>query len=166
MNAIISECGQYRYRLDREVQDNGGPVFLYSGINPSTANETKDDQTTKKWIGFTKIFGGSKYIAINPFGYRSKNVKDLASVFDPVGPEWLEHTFQAISEADILVPCWGNTTKAPKLVRGQFDQLLRMMVDSGKPIKCFGFTASGDPLHPMMLGYNTVLQDFKSLRDK
>ena len=37
MNAVISNCGMYRYRLDRTVSDSG-PVYAFFGVNPSTAD--------------------------------------------------------------------------------------------------------------------------------
>ncbi len=44
MSAILSPCGRYRYRLEREVQADGR-VFAYFGINPSTADADLDDAT-------------------------------------------------------------------------------------------------------------------------
>ncbi|HBJ2425861.1 TPA: DUF1643 domain-containing protein, partial [Salmonella enterica] len=52
MSAIISKCGMYRYRLERDVQPEG-LVFGYFGVNGSTATATEDDHTVRKWIGFT-----------------------------------------------------------------------------------------------------------------
>lgn len=46
-SAVISECGHYRYRLDREVAESG-IVFGYFGINPSTADALRDDQTVSR----------------------------------------------------------------------------------------------------------------------
>lgn len=156
MAAIISECGKYRYRLDREVQPEG-KVFAYFGINPSTADAIRDDQTVKKWIGFTLRNGGRKFIAGNVFSYRATKVTELASAPFPHGPQHLAHLLGIVQEADVLVPCWGSRDKVPKNLHAQIDLLLTWLIATGKPVMCFGVTASGDPKHPQMLGYSTEL---------
>ncbi len=159
MSAVISDCGKYRYRLDRNVADEG-IVILYCGVNPSTADMAVDDATVRKWIGFTKINGGRKFIAVNPFDYRSTDVSKLKTVAYPVGELHDHHVGKAILEADILVPCWGNVAKVPKHLRHHFSRMLDMMAISGKPVKTFGFTNAGDPKHPLFLSYSTPLVDY------
>ncbi|WHI48961.1 DUF1643 domain-containing protein [Microbulbifer sp. VAAF005] len=85
MGATLSECHKYRYILSRKVDDFGGNVFAYFGVNPSTADETIDDQTVKKWIGFTAKNSGSRFVVGNVFAYRATEVNELASTEDPVG---------------------------------------------------------------------------------
>lgn len=160
MSAIISPCGKYRYRLDRTVGMDG-PVYAFFGINPSTADASLDDATVRKWIGFTKVWGGSRFIVGNVFAYRATDVRDL--VDDPCPAFSIENQthLKAISaEADILVPCWGNTQKAPAGKRHIFSAAMHLLIKTGKPIKVFGLTKSGDPMHPLMLGYSTQLQEF------
>lgn len=157
MSAIISSCGLYRYRLERTVGMEG-PVYAFFGINPSTADASVDDATVRKWIGFTKAWGGSRFIVGNVFAYRSTDVKALASVEDAFGPDIGGHTTDIINEADILVPCWGCTDKVPPRLQFAFDVLMDALTSSGKPVKHFGLTNGGDPKHPLMLGYSTPLQ--------
>ncbi|QNK65751.1 DUF1643 domain-containing protein [Variovorax sp. PAMC26660] len=159
MSAIISPCGKYRYRLERTVGMDG-PVYAFFGVNPSTADATVDDQTVKKWIGFTKLWGGSRFLVGNVFAYRSKDVKALADVQDPFGEDIGDHTTDIINDADILVPCWGNTEKVPPKLRFAFDVLLDALLSSGKPVRHFGLTKGGDPGHPQMLAYRTPLMPF------
>lgn len=159
MSAVLSPCGLYRYRLERTVGMEG-PVYAFFGVNPSTADATINDQTVKKWIGFTKLWGGSRFIVGNVFAYRSKDVKALAGVEDPFGDDIGDHTTDIINEADILVPCWGNTEKVPPKLRFAFDVMLEALLSSGKPVRHFGLTKGGDPGHPQMLAYATPLQSF------
>jgi hypothetical protein len=156
MSAIISPCGRYRYRLERTVAMDG-PVYAYFGVNPSKADASLNDATVRKWIGFTKILGGSRFIVGNVFAYRATDVAELATVDDPYGPEIGDHITSIIEDADILVPCWGNTTKVPPHLQGAFDVLMDALVSSGKPVYHFGQTKAGDPKHPLMLGYDTPL---------
>lgn len=161
MSAIISPCGQYRYRLERTVAMEG-PVYAFFGINPSTADASLDDATVRKWIGFVKRWGGSRFIVGNVFAFRSTDVKALATVEDAFGDDIGEHTADIIEAADILVPCWGDQGKVPPQLRFAFDVLLEALTCSGKPVMHFGLTKGGDPKHPLMLGYDTPLQPFLS----
>jgi hypothetical protein len=155
-SAVISPCETWRYRLDREVQAEG-LVFAYFGVNGSTAGPVEEDQTTKKWRGFTLRNDGRRYIAANPFAFRAKDVRRLAEVADPVGPENARYLADIIAEADILVPCWGDRNKVPARLWPHIDALRAQIFASGKPVKIFGLTAGGDPKHPLMLGYDTPL---------
>jgi hypothetical protein len=162
MSAVISPCGTYRYRLERDVQLDGC-VFAYFGVNGSTATATENDQTVKKWIGFTQLNRGRRFLAGNAFAFRAKDVRALSGAIDPVGPDNNTHLVAIINEADVLVPCWGARGKLPPRLQPRLDLLREMLFLSGKPIKTFGFTKLGDPLHPQMLGYDTPLRDWSRL---
>lgn len=114
MSAIISECGQYRYRLERDVQMDG-ITFAFFGINPSKADAYLDDATVRKWIGFTKVNDGRRFIVGNISAYRATNVKHLGKILTPPARHWenLGHLSRIVDDADVLVPCWGNRSKAP-----------------------------------------------------
>lgn len=159
MSAIISSCGIYRYRLERDVQ-LAGVIIAYFGVNGSTATATEDDHTVRKWIGFTKIHGGRRFIVGNAFAYRATEVGQLGQALDPVGPDNDLHLAEIIDEADILVPCWGSRVKLPKSLHGRLDALREQLFNAGKPVKVWGLAKSGDPLHPLMLGYNTPLVEW------
>lgn len=156
MSAIISPCGLFRYRLDRVVQERG-PVAAYFGVNGSTADGDTEDQTTRKWYGFSKRNGFSRYIAANPFAFRARDVKRLAQVADPVGPENAQYLAEIIAEADVLIPCWGDRNKVPKTLHHHIDELMLQLLASGKPVLIFGLTKGGDPKHPLTLDYRTPL---------
>jgi hypothetical protein len=168
VSAILSPCGKYRFRLERDVDLlAGGPVFAYFGVNPSTAGAHVNDSTVRKWIGFTKVFGGSRFIVGNVFAYRATDVRELLN--DPAPAFSLEqqqHLRAIAADADVLVPCWGNRSKVPADRRHHFENVLHLLRQTGKPIKVFGFTMSGDPLHPLMLGYDTPLLDWPSTNSK
>ena len=158
MSAIISSCGRYRMRLERQVAMTG-PLYAYFGINPSTADAHTDDATVTRWTNFTKLYGGRGFVVGNVFAYRSTDVAALASVPDPVGPENAAAIAQIIAEADILVPCWGRSVKVPAPLRPEIARMLELLRASGKPVKAFGLTQGGDPLHPLMLPNTTQLID-------
>lgn len=154
MSAVISACGTYRQRLDRDLM-RPGPVYAYFGVNGSTAGPVENDHTVAKWIGFTTLAGGSRFIVGNAFDLRARDVRELGRHPAPVSPDNARYLREIIAEADILVPCWGNTGKVPGHLRHHFSDLRDLIFASGKPVKVFGFTKGGDPLHPLTLGYDT-----------
>lgn len=158
-SAVLSQCSRYRYRLDRRVSDVG-PVYAFFGINPSTADAAIDDATVRKWRGFCQRFGASRFVVGNVFAWRATDVRGLRSALDPVGPDWHLHTEEIVAAADILVPCWGSSVKVPPHLRHHIARLSAFLLGSGKPVFCWGKTASGDPKHPLMLAYDTPLETF------
>lgn len=167
-SAIISPCGLYRYRLSRDIEPAvlgalgrcgalQGKTVAFFGVNPSTADATLNDATVRKWMGFCARWGAPRFIAGNVFAFRATDVQALATVDDPFGPDIGDRITDIITEADVLVPCWGNTDKVPPALRFAFDVLMDALVSSGKPVMTFGLTAGGDPKHPLMLGYSTPL---------
>jgi hypothetical protein len=164
MGAIFSHCGTWRYWLDRQIDMLGGPVYLFAGVNPSKADADLDDPTVRKWRGFVTRAGGSGFIAVNPFAFCATEVKELAKAADPIGPDNDRAIVAAIAQADILVPCWGSLDKLPKTLWPRVAAVRDMLLASGKPIKVFGLTASGDPKHPLMLGYAGGMVDWDVCR--
>lgn len=165
MSAVISPCGKYRYRLERTVGMEG-PVYAFFGVNPSTADASVDDATVRKWIGFVKTWGGSRFIVGNVFAYRATDVRELARADDPRGPENAEHLARIASDADVLVPCWGAVAKTPLTVHHHFETALSLLRSTGKPVMHFGLTTAGNPKHPLMLGYSTPLAPFYTSKDQ
>ncbi len=158
-SAIISRCGTYRYRLERDLE-RPGPVFAFFGVNGSTATAQVDDQTVRKWIGFTERNGGGRFIVGNAFAFRATDVRALGRALDPVGPRNRSHLGKIIAEADILVPCWGSRGKLPARLHAQLDVLREQILASGKPVKVWGLSQSGDPLHPLTLAYSLPLVEW------
>ncbi|MBF9050606.1 DUF1643 domain-containing protein [Roseobacter sp. HKCCD9010] len=154
--AVISECGQYRYRLDRHI-GCGEKVFAFFGVNPSTADASLDDATVRKWRGFSQRLAARRFIVGNAFAFRATDVRALASEPFPMGPEWRDHIDRIVEEADFLVPCWGASGKLPRELHSQLYTLMSILRETGKPLFCWGLTASGDPKHPLMLSYDTPL---------
>lgn len=98
-SAILSPCGLFRFRLEREV-GAVGKSFAYFGINPGTADASIDDQTVKKWIGFTEVFGGSRFIIGNAFPFRATDVRALRQARDHRLAENGRHLLSIAADAD------------------------------------------------------------------
>jgi len=155
--AYVSDCGKYRYSLTRHV--GAGPFrYAFFGINPSTADAMTDDQTVRKWRGYSERNSVGLFEVSNVFSYRATDVKELAQTTDDLfGEDHWRIQDSIIRSADALVPCWGNQNKVPKALRcwidDLFDRLCHQNYKHGTPLLCFGKTKNGDPLHPLTLGY-------------
>lgn len=160
MTAIISDCRKYRYRLDRQVSDTGRTV-VFIGVNPSTADATQDDATIRKMRGFCERWGDvRRFAVINLCAFRATDVKALSVALDPVGLQNNHHTKVAMFDADLIVPCWGALGKMPADVRELAHAMAKYLANSTKPVYTLGKTKCGQPKHPLMLGYDTQLENF------
>jgi len=159
MSAVISNCGLYRYRLDRMLRDDHGPTVAFVMVNPSTADATQDDATIRKCIGFAKLYSAVRLIVGNKFAYRATDVKELRNAADPVGPENDGHLRSILSEADLVFVAWGSLAKLPETLRGRWKDIVRIADDIARsePIDLLslGKCSDGHPRHPLMTGYDT-----------
>lgn len=158
MSAVISPCGLYRYHLSRSI-GMGGRRVTFIGVNPSTADAHVDDATVRKWVGFARRWGFDRIDVVNLFAFRATDVRQLAGEADPIGPLNDDYIDKHVQAADLVVPCWGNRSKLPIPLRGRaldIEHLIRTRAIG--QTKCLGLTGSGDPRHPLMLGYDTPLE--------
>ena len=160
MSAIISDCGLYRVRLERDL-GRSGPVVAILGVNPSTADATVNDATIRKDIGFGARHGWGRLIKGNKFAYRATDVKVLRSVADPVGPDNDAHLEAIMRDADIVIAAWGPLSKLPTPLRRRWKDVVAIADRVGVRLKCFGTAKDGQPRHTLMLPYGTPLVDWK-----
>lgn len=163
MTAIFSDCGNYRYRLERVIDTAGeGKVFAFFGINPSTADATTDDATISKMTGFATRAGAGRIIVGNVFSLISTDINGLRKGLPLRGNEHDKHFQQIINDADILIPCWGSRNKLAQEFRSSLDECMEILMSSQKPVRCFGKTkGTGDPCHPLMLAYSTKIIEWE-----
>lgn len=163
MSAIISPCGLYRYRLDRRGENlNGDTVVIM--VNPSTADAETDDATIRKLKGFGARRGWTNIVVGNLFAYRSKDVRELAAVADPVGPENDAHLRAMFDNGAFvrLIFAWGPMGKLPKRLRARWRAVYQMALDAGLEPTSIGAPAKdGHPCHPLMLPYDRKLQPWR-----
>lgn len=160
MRAIISTCKTYRYRLERDVLPEGA-VGLFCWVNPSTADAETDDASSRKGIGFATRLAWRRYILVNPFAYRAKDIRDLRMARDPVGPDNDQHIEQAMRDADIHVVGWGALGKLPEALRGRWKDVVRIADRVGCKLYCIGTCDDGHPRHPLMTSYDTPLTEWQ-----
>lgn len=159
-SAVISLCGRYRYRLDREI--GSGPTVAGIMVNPSTADGDTDDATIRKWLGFGARRGWGRIVIGNLFALRSTDIAGLRAADDPIGPENDAALRSMLAAADIVIAAWGASAKLPSHLRRRWRDV---PWPPGQPIECWGTAADGHPLHPLMLAYATPLQYWRPPHD-
>lgn len=106
-SAVISECEQYRYRLERGWDPKKGTVLVIM-LNPSTADGTQDDPTIRRLINFARQWGFGRLLVGNLFALRSTNPKNLYHHPEPIGAENDRHLLEMAKEAQQIIAAWGN----------------------------------------------------------
>lgn len=160
-SAVISECGLYRLRLDRDM-GLPGKVAAILGVNPSTADGETDDATIRKDYGFCRRNGIGRFIKGNKFAFRATDVRELRTARDPIGPMCDYYLMQMMREADIVIAAWGPLSKLPPHLRTRWKQVWGIAREVGKPLHCFGTAKDGQPLHTLMLGYDAPLIEWRA----
>jgi hypothetical protein len=157
VSAIISPCGLYRYRLERNGPGDGATAVIM--VNPSTADAEQDDATIRKLKGFGVRYDWGRIIVGNLFAYRSTDVRALATCSDPIGPDNDWHLMDMLREADRVVVAWGPAGKLPRRLRTRYRRILEMAsLVSRRPMSIGAPAKDGHPCHPLMLAYERQLQ--------
>ena len=155
--AIISPCGTYRYVLGRRIGD--GPTALILGVNPSKADAEIDDHTIRKDMGFARRHGWGRIIKGNLFAYRATDIAALRplDMLTAVGPHNDTHLIAMFKEADVVIAAWGPEAKVPRALRSRWQRVVSIADHYKIDLMCFGTAQDGQPLHTLMLGYDTPL---------
>lgn len=151
-DATLSEDRLYRYSLIR-VWDAEKPKVLFIGLNPSSADETEDDATIRRCIGFAKRWGFGAILVGNLFAIRSKDPAVLYEAKDPIGPENDVHLAKMAQEASLIVAAWGNNGG----YRNRSEEVSALFTQ----MKCLGVNKTGEPKHPLYVASDQALMDFK-----
>ena len=143
--ADFSECKKYRYRLWR-IWDNKLPLAMCIGLNPSTANAVKTDPTITNLAKMLKILGYGGFYMMNCWPYIASKPEQLKH--SPMSDEWNNNVLTVTASLckDVIF-CWGNFEIVTE--KGRDTELAEMFPNA----KCFGFTKSGKPFHPLAMMY-------------
>lgn len=146
--AQFSACRNYRYALwrgwaERVEPPQAGAYAMFVGLNPSTADETLDDPTIRRCVGFAQDWGYQGLCMVNLFAWRATQPADMLAQNDPVGPENDAVLLELAANAGIVVAAWGvhgthvSRDEAVKRLLPRLHYLL--------------LTKAGHPGHPLYL---------------
>lgn len=112
--AHFSGCRKYRYTLWRwwgDMFSEGDNYVNFICLNPSTADETKDDNTIRKCIKFAKSWGYAGMCVTNLFAWRSTDRKAMMKVDEPIGPDNDYYLWNVAANAKLIVAAWSQDGK-------------------------------------------------------
>lgn len=132
----------YRYTL-RRIWDTALPQVMFVGLNPSTADETHDDPTIRRCVGFARRWGYGGIIVVNLFAFRATDPRVLRGAEDPVGPENDQWIVWCQEEAARVVAAWGNGGT----FRGRAEEVLPRLRE---PF-ALAINHTGQPAHPLFI---------------
>lgn len=141
--AVFSPCRVWRYQLWR-IWDKSKPALNVIGLNPSTADEQKNDPTIRRCINFAKSWNYGGLLMTNAFAFRATLPKDMRKAEDPIGPDndrWLKET---AASAGLVVAAWG--------VNGRFRERDKAICAMIPGLHCFRLSQKTRmPEHPLYL---------------
>lgn len=111
-------------------------------LNPSTADETVDDPTIRRCIGYAKSWNYGGVVVSNLFALRATDPRELKTAVDPIGPENDFALKTCMEESALCVCAWGNHGSLYGRSAAVRDIL-------GPGLHCLRVSKQGEPVHPL-----------------
>jgi hypothetical protein len=158
-DALISDCGRYRYLLTRRWGQAGDPCVCWVMLNPSTADALQDDATIRRCVNFSKAWGAGSLVVVNLFAYRATQPADLWAAhehgIDIVGEDNdMSIDLATFASSRCIVAWGGNAERFP----GRAARVLELI---GRGVECLTVTKDGHPGHPVRLPANLEPRPFE-----
>ena len=133
---------RYRYLLTRGPDDARAHV-VFVMLNPSVADQVRDDPTIRRVIGFARRLGFARLSVVNLFAMRTTDPRRLYRARDPVGPDNDAAIRAAVADATLVIAAWGN--------HGALHDRAAQVLPLLPAPHHLGLTARGQPRHPLYL---------------
>lgn len=146
--AVFSECGTYRYRLSRTWMP-GERRVTYVMLNPSTADEKRNDPTIARCQKRAQLLGFGGLDVVNLFAFRATDPADLRAAEHPIGPDNDAVLTSTCSSADLVLAAWGVHGRH----RNRDEHVLTLLNNLGTSMHVLGLTRHGLPRHPLYVSY-------------
>jgi hypothetical protein len=173
----FSPCRSWRYLLGDDLPPRSGALFddgmgdmqaalanrftvAFLMLNPSTADETQNDPTIRRVIGFSYAWGYRRWLVGNIFAWRDTSPAAMKLVDDPVGPDNDEHLRAICREADLVVCAWGNHGTH----RNRAADVVDLIRSTGKRPHVLRLNEAGarQPEHPLYMPADTKPQPWST----
>lgn len=157
VGAVFSPCRKYRYLLRRRWSP-GNNVATFCMLNPSQADDTNNDPTILRCIGFAKRWNYNALLVVNLFAFISTDPKKLLMQRDPIGPDNNRHIQEAVDSAaafsNVFVCAWGGFNGISWRVTAVLEIL------KGRELSALQISKDGNPYHPLYVPGNAKLLEF------
>lgn len=159
--------GMYRFTLFRKwnmqhdlVASQGGAGFdrtgqslMVIGLNPSTADEVKDDPTIRRCKDFAARWGFGGLVMTNLFAFRATKPEVMKTHKLPEGDPVNLRTIEDQAEHAGLILCaWGNHGDH----RARNEVVLDLLRGQGERVVYLRLTKPGHPEHPLYVPAETI----------
>lgn len=151
--ASFSRCKRYRYQLLRKQPDGRGRC-TFIGLNPSTADVTKDDPTIRRCMDFAFDWGYQEMLMVNLFAFRTPYPSELKQTDKPEGTHNMRVLKRVCRSSDCVIVAWGNHGN----LHNQHLKVGKAL--STIPLYCFGITQKLQPIHPLYQPKDASLKPF------
>ncbi len=145
--ALYSPCERYRYGLERRW--GAGRPLLYVMLNPSTADELRNDPTIERCQRRAVLLGFGAMRIANLFAWRATRPADLRRAAEPVGEENDALLLAWHGEAGMTLGAWGvhgaHLGRGPGIAAALEGELHNL-----------GLTRDGHPRHPLYVSYEVA----------
>lgn len=155
VGAIFSEDRTHRYALWR-CWKSDPKMLQYIGLNPSTANETKNDATIKRLISITKFNGYDGFYMTNLFSIVSRNPDFVVNHPDPIRDND-RHLIEVSKVCAYTVFCWGNFKQAV--------DRSKKVIDMFPDAYFIDRNINASPKHPLYIPTKTYIKSWKNAFD-
>ena len=149
----------YRYVLERRPRPllDAAALPLVIMLNPSTADDERDDPTTRRLNGFAARFGWPGYRIVNLFAWRASDPAALARAVDPVGPDNDRIIEREAAAAPLIVAAWG--ARRTRLIASRAAAVEKRLRRRHATLYRIGTaTKHGAPRHPLMIEGGAALE--------
>jgi len=156
--AYFSPDRIYRYVLWR-IWDKSKPAIMFIGLNPSTADESLNDPTITRCLGFSKSWGYGSLYMLNLFAFRATDPNDMKSTSMPIGEENLKYLIQYAKTVDQIICAWGNHGSYLNQSKIILD-LFRKDESLFTKLYYFKLSQKGEPVHPLYQSADSKLTKY------
>lgn len=144
--AIYSACETYRYALTRHWAE--GPKLNVVMLNPSTADERRNDPTIERCERRARAGGFGAFRITNLFAVRATDPREMKRHPAPIGSDNDAVLREACRWADLTLCGWGvhgvhqgRNAHVAALLRAESD------------LHVLGLSRDGHPRHPLYVAY-------------
>lgn len=153
---------QYRYVWPSDwLHDSrrDGKTLCFMMLNPSCADDSKDDPTMRKCKRIAKALYYKHLCIVNLYAARSSKPDKLRNMIDPVGKdndEVIRKVLRRLNNSDLIICAWGASLFAKQERINKVKTILR---DCDASVSALKINKNGSPRHPLY-----VPKDTKPLR--
>jgi hypothetical protein len=154
--------GQFRWTLQRVW--GAGANIVWVGLNPSTADDLRDDPTMLREISFSQAWGFGSLTKVNIFPFRSASPRDLCRWLGERDDPEVSHAVarnhsvvkNVLRGSTIRIAAWGNNVQHADLK----SFLANIMINKNKwEWHALGTNANGSPKHTLARGKHRIPND-------